>query len=927
MFKILISYAKKFQLPERVNISRICHRENHTLLSKKPLCERVLSYGGKGFSLVEMLMALLVASLLLAALAPVMTQKIHDIVDFGGDRGNSTKHRTVYLTEPGDGEWILPDGIRTFDVTVVGGGGGGGAAGTYGCVVFTTEAGAYLGEDAEYCEIRRGNGDMSFTIPQGVDEIYVSMVSGAGGGGGASAKWARKIFNETENWAVPPILLGDRIGVVMTGAGGGGGGSDQGGGGGGSAGAANFGLYDIAQNKTNIQVDVGKGGGGGHYWNSPGKGGTGWKNGGDGVAGTGGGGGGGSSSFDNGAMSAFGGGGGAGQCISGSGWYYPATFGDIWKTYFNTGGDGKNGGYCGPEEGYNGYGGLSGGAGGDGGAANNSPRGKAGQDGTVGENGTAKGSARGGGGGGSSNSYGAGKGGHGQDYDMYSGSADVGGGAGGGGGGSNWSGGTSAPTACGAPRGQHGTAIAKAGVGAGGAGASCGWNAGGVTRGGDGGDGRIDVRYLLNLYGGSGALSGKVVPRSRVALTNSMNAGKTLIITPGKGGAGGDRVILINTEAPADANLPHNIRTMNKSGVINTSDTTLSNANGKPGSPSTIKFNGTLIASTAGGACGAKYRNTSSYTYDCGGASSDGTSAINGTPISMVGGWHGHQGHTCNSSVNPLAGDNEKGGASTVLVWDSTDICGMTGGIAGTGTQFSKRNGADGTTGLGGSGAYYGGFGGKGGDGYIKIEWGIPRNIDKTAPLRYSGGGGSAGETVIKRVTLPPIVNKVSYSIGNGGIGGRYGSATGANGANGADTVFGAPNRGDGFEQIKAKGGQGGKSASVTSTYDANSIITSLAGNFGAGGTAQCYKASNCKDSMNGTAGTDNAGGKGGTSNTGIGGAGGTGDNQAGSDGTMFNGYSGGGAGGGGGVSVYGAFASAGGGKGGGGYIKIEYID
>jgi len=919
MLKILISCERKFQLPKRVNYQK--NQPFAAGLFKGKCVKRA----AKGFSLVELLMALLVASLLLAALAPVMTKKMHDIVDFGGDGGNSAKHRTVYLTEPGDGEWVLPDGIRTFDVTVVGGGGGGGAAGTYGCVVFTTESGAYLGKDADYCEIRRGNGDMSFTIPQGVDEIYVSMVSGAGGGAGGSAKWAQKQFDASENWAVPALLLGDRIGVAMSGAGGGGGGADQGGGGGGSAGAMNGGMYDIAQNKTSIRVDVGKGGKGGRYWNNIGKGGAGWKNGGDGVLGAGGGGGG-SSAFDNGAISAYGGGGGAGQCVGSAGWANSGALGasGLWKTYFNTGGDGKNGGYCGSAEGYNGYGGLSGGAGGDGdiGDTSSSPRGRAGQDGTVGDDGAAKGSARGGAGGAGSNSYGAGKGGRGQDG--YSGNT---GGAGGGGGGGGWGSGSSAFTGCGAPSNYGSGRLEKAGVGAGGAGASCNWNEGGGDLGGEGGDGRGIVRYLSNLYGGTGGQAGKVVPRSRVALTTAMNAGKTLTITPGKGGTGGDRVILIDQGNPANANSPSNIRTINKAGVINTSDTTLSNANGKPGSPSTVKFNGTLIGTTWGGSCGGGYHNTSDYKLNCTGTGSCGTSTINGSCISMVGGWHGNQNYVCNWDTVPMGGNSEKGGASTVLAWDSADMCGVAGGIAGTGSSFSKRNGTDGTTGLGGSGAYYGGFGGKGGDGYIKIEWGIPRNIDKTAAARYSGGGGSAGETVVKRVTLPLVTNKVRYRIGDGGIGGRYGSATGANGANGEDTVFGAVGSGDGFDQIKAKGGRGGKGASVTSTYDANFIITSLVGNFGAGGTAQCYTASNCTDTMNGSAGADNAGGRGGSSTTGVGAAGGTGDNPAGSDGTVFNGYAGGGAGGGGGVSVYGASASAGGGKGGRGYIKIEYID
>ena len=200
------------------------------------------------FSLVEMLMALLVASLLLAALAPVMTKKFSETVNFEGvvpNPGEPTK-KVVYLTDPGDGEWDVPNGIRNFTITTVGAGGGGGAGSNYGCVVFTTTAtptGSLLGTDNEYCEHVRNDGNASFTLPDGVNEIYVSLVGGGGGGGAGSAKSddvkiARWATAGTYTWDVPQVLKGDRVYVVMKGGGGGGGGADQGGGGGGAAGGS-----------------------------------------------------------------------------------------------------------------------------------------------------------------------------------------------------------------------------------------------------------------------------------------------------------------------------------------------------------------------------------------------------------------------------------------------------------------------------------------------------------------------------------------------------------------------------------------------------------------------------------------------------------------------------------------------------------------
>ncbi len=81
------------------------------------------------FSLVEMLMALLVASILLAALAPVMTRKMDENVAI---KGLGTYERLDYANAYyDDKEWSVPAGVNIIKVTAVGGGGAGGSA-TYG---------------------------------------------------------------------------------------------------------------------------------------------------------------------------------------------------------------------------------------------------------------------------------------------------------------------------------------------------------------------------------------------------------------------------------------------------------------------------------------------------------------------------------------------------------------------------------------------------------------------------------------------------------------------------------------------------------------------------------------------------------------------------------------------------------------------------
>ena len=91
------------------------------------LSKHLHKYGG--FSLVEMLMALLVASLLLAALAPVMTKRMNDNVSITGISGGTRLDykRTFYT----DSEWTVPNGVNQINITAIGGGGSGGGA-SYG---------------------------------------------------------------------------------------------------------------------------------------------------------------------------------------------------------------------------------------------------------------------------------------------------------------------------------------------------------------------------------------------------------------------------------------------------------------------------------------------------------------------------------------------------------------------------------------------------------------------------------------------------------------------------------------------------------------------------------------------------------------------------------------------------------------------------
>ncbi len=141
-----------------------------------------------GFSLVEMLMALLVASLLLAALAPVMTRKMNEHVTVSGT-GSGTKSdysRTFYE----DFEWTVPNGVNVINVTSVGGGGAGGGA-TFGFKEVTSS-------------------ESNWTVPAGVTKLRVFMV-GAGGGGASGG------LNKSLDYADIPAISNATVQVTNAG--------------------------------------------------------------------------------------------------------------------------------------------------------------------------------------------------------------------------------------------------------------------------------------------------------------------------------------------------------------------------------------------------------------------------------------------------------------------------------------------------------------------------------------------------------------------------------------------------------------------------------------------------------------------------------------------------------------------------------------
>jgi len=87
------------------------------------------------FSLVEMLMTLLVASLLMAALAPVITKKMNENINVSGNVNRASNFKIFQVEDceikdnnTAECSFIVPEGVTVMDIYLQGGGGGGAGA-------------------------------------------------------------------------------------------------------------------------------------------------------------------------------------------------------------------------------------------------------------------------------------------------------------------------------------------------------------------------------------------------------------------------------------------------------------------------------------------------------------------------------------------------------------------------------------------------------------------------------------------------------------------------------------------------------------------------------------------------------------------------------------------------------------------------------
>ncbi len=784
------------------------------------------------FSLVEMLMALLVASLLMAALAPVMTKRFKDPdIKVMSEAANYEKSSvfSVITDSSEQQEFNIPSDASKVTLTMMGGGGSGGNA-LYGNKTFTAS----------------GN----FTIPKDVKKIRVFMIGG--GGGGASGGFGTGLqygnvpaigstyntittagsytfadldtptshvapstlphycqkFGTTKKWVVVSntgtvVNPGARIAKIdkyatvrlskttMCGAGGGGGIIACGGGG--SGGYITNKAINSTGTANTIGIKIGAGGAAGDKGNAGGVGGgTGGAQGGggygrDGNNGNGGrggdsagGGGGGTAIYytSTGAVIAEigGGGGGGGECIQDGDNHTSAGGGGGGGGY----GAGGGGGGCilaaGPNQACGAQNGTNGSSNGTGGTCGFAPGDRTKYTFNLGGNGY------GGGGGGGGGAYSDNKYGAGLACGPLSSAGNTNSGSGGGGGGYHQ---------VGYPSWTY----------------NCGGGGGGGSGGTGGGGGVYGTAGIVSTIFGTNNCNGGVgnyadknnsdgkpgAARIWYSVDSVANGLQCEYYQPSNGGGGGGagQVWMGEIEVSPLSTISINI---GQGGAVQS----LGAENGNDGTATSITVNG--VAYAVSGGKGGKFENDGAYITNSGGLGGGlnknnlGTKAVYKDWLkinednSILGGKNGGQGYLKSDSMDGAGGFG--GGALTI---DGSYLSGGAGGESG-GTGINAPSVSYGAGGGGGAGNINGAFGvgGKGANGYVYIEWG-----------GTNGGGGTNGEIIQKVLTnFDGNDRKMIVNIGKGGD-------SSVNDGKGGDTTVSVKSGGRNVTVV-ARGGIGG---------------------------------------------------------------------------------------------------------------------
>lgn len=172
------------------------------------------------FSLAEILIALLVVCIILAAIAPIITKRTQK--DLGSPLFKNMGRDGFVIGGPDGrtGSITIPKGVQTVYLTMTGGGGGGGAPERRRDIYYKVgEENILVNTDLQQC----------WTVPDGVSNVRVTLQGGGGGGGAGNSRnvsnadlagieeyFIPAVFNEGAPLCVKRQNIGDIYSLIPT---------------------------------------------------------------------------------------------------------------------------------------------------------------------------------------------------------------------------------------------------------------------------------------------------------------------------------------------------------------------------------------------------------------------------------------------------------------------------------------------------------------------------------------------------------------------------------------------------------------------------------------------------------------------------------------------------------------------------------------
>ena len=164
-----------FTISDENNLVCSCHPELVSGSYKCTLKNNNKQHKKTAFTLAELLTAILIISVIMVALAPVITKRMKDSIAVTTDN----KKGLEIFTNPGTYTFDVPIGINTLFLQGAGGGGGGAGATSIDKSITLTS-------------------NTTWTVPKGVNKLTFTITGAGGGGGGGYYKTASDYYGSCQ---------------------------------------------------------------------------------------------------------------------------------------------------------------------------------------------------------------------------------------------------------------------------------------------------------------------------------------------------------------------------------------------------------------------------------------------------------------------------------------------------------------------------------------------------------------------------------------------------------------------------------------------------------------------------------------------------------------------------------------------------------